>query len=136
MMEKMRNVFKGEKGFTLIELLVVVAIIGILVAIAIPQFSTYKKSANDASAKSMLATVATAMEACYVTNNTYAGCNLDLAPYGYVADLQITVNFPSSVAGASPIDNVTWSAEASHSSGTAAPEGVFHWDSAKGGATW
>ena len=76
---------RNEKGFTLIELLVVVAIIGILAAIAIPQYATYKQQAADSKAKSDLHNMATAMEAYYGSNsNNYTGATLDvLKTFGF-----------------------------------------------------
>ncbi len=62
---------KTEKGFTLIELMIVVAIIGILAAIAIPQFSSYRVKAFNAAALSDLHTVKLAEESQYADSQTY-----------------------------------------------------------------
>ena len=62
---------KSEKGFTLIELLIVVAIIGILAAIAIPQFAQYRAKAFDAAAQSDQKTMKTELEGYYTDNYHY-----------------------------------------------------------------
>lgn len=61
----------SEKGFTLIELLIVVAIIGILAAIAIPQFANYRKKAYNSAAQSDLKNSKTNLEAYYSDNALY-----------------------------------------------------------------
>lgn len=60
-----------KKGFTLIELLVVVAIIAILAAIAIPQFTKYRQSAFNSAALSDLKTIRTSAEAFFADKQQY-----------------------------------------------------------------
>jgi type IV pilus assembly protein PilA len=76
-MEMDRLRLQNESGFTLIELLVVVAIIGILAAIAIPQFSAYRKRGYEAQVRSDLRNAATAEEAYFAaaTPSSYKGCS-------------------------------------------------------------
>jgi prepilin-type N-terminal cleavage/methylation domain-containing protein len=72
----MRSVMRPEqrttRGFTLIELLVVIAIVGILAAVAIPQFAVYRARGFNARVATDARSAATAEEAAFVDNNAYA----------------------------------------------------------------
>ena len=67
------RVQSDESGFTLIELLVVILIIGILAAIALPNFLGQRSKAQDSSAKSDARNLVSQLESCYTDNNTYSG---------------------------------------------------------------
>jgi type IV pilus assembly protein PilA len=67
----MLKALRSSKGFTLIELLIVVAIIGILAAIAIPQFAAYREKAYNSSSNSDLKNIKTGMEAYMADNQEY-----------------------------------------------------------------
>ena len=73
----MRRTTRGSaEGFTLIELLIVVVIIGILAAIAIPQFTSTKEKAFDAAAQSDIRNMMTAEEAFFFNNQAYAAVSV------------------------------------------------------------
>ena len=67
----------AQKGFTLIELMIVIAIIGILAAIAIPQYQNYIAKSQVSRAMGELGAIKTAYETCLNDGKTAAGsCNL------------------------------------------------------------
>jgi type IV pilus assembly protein PilA len=76
---------KRQDGFTLVELMVVVAIIGLLSAVAIPNFKKYQAKAKISEAKLQLSAIYTAEAAFFSDFNMYAKC---LRYMGYDPDLE------------------------------------------------
>ena len=87
---------RDEKGFTLIELMIVIAIIGILAAIAIPQFAAYRVRAYNASANADLRNLATAQEAYFVDEQIYCSSVAQLVlSYGAITSKNVTMTINS-----------------------------------------
>lgn len=89
------NSARNEKGFTLIELLIVIAIIGILAAIAIPQFNQYKARAYNSDAKSNLHNMYLGCKAYWADEGSASACSLTQVTkttYGYVQSTSVSVS--------------------------------------------
>ncbi len=85
----MRNIRRDE-GFTLIELMVVVMIIAVLIAIAIPSFLGFRKSAQDRSAQSELRNVLLAEKAYWLDNGDYTETGGDITAFEPNANIHAT----------------------------------------------
>ncbi len=89
---------RAEGGFTLIELLVVIAIIGILAAIAIPQFAAYRRRGFDTDARSAVKNMSTYQEAYFMDRYTYTQSTTDLINRGFKQSANIALADPAATA--------------------------------------
>lgn len=105
MFKKLR---KNEKGFTLAELLIVVAIIGVLVAISIPIFTSQLKKAKLATNQANARAAYAAVEAQYLQDDTKTG------PFSYdVATGKISTTATAGTVDVTGTDISAWTADQS-----------------------
>ncbi len=88
---------EAEGGFTLIELLVVIAIVGILAAIALPQFNAYRRRGYDTDVKSNIKNASIAQEAYFTDKETYTSAPPDLTSWGFKQSTGINITPAGSV---------------------------------------
>jgi type IV pilus assembly protein PilA len=112
----------NEKGFTLIELLVVIAILGILAAVAIPQFAQYRSTAYCAQITSQASDVYLAMEAYYAQHLAYD--SLSDTTFSPIRNIIVVI-----------VNTNPLAVQASDNQGRC-PRGTYTLDQSRGRGTW
>ena len=126
-----RGALRDEGGFTLIELLVVLIIIGVLLAIAIPSYLGFQKSAQQTAAASDVRQAVPDAEAYFADNNTYTGITAAGLQSTYDNGMKLFSAGPPQIPGI-----VTIKASTAADAATGAAAGAEYCISAEDNGNW